>query len=334
MPFLRDKLSIRRAILLWLVFFLICFGLGYPILNRYDPGKVPGTSDAAYYCDAVRAPLSFSYRAFVPALAKPFYLLGKGRIGSWDPARFGMLVSSSILTSSTAISIIAIGLRCGFAFPTSVIGALLFLCNFAVANWNLSGYVDSGEAFFLALTTWSLLSNRWYLLPLWAVPGSLSKDTFAPFAVLFVTIWWLRDRPLRPARTLWIAALAILSGWTVLASLESPAGLFSGGFQYTMEMNAASHVGFVRGMLRCLTAREFLFTFAWLLPLGLIRIRRMDRQWLWAVAGTLLLALILGGYNDALGNTTRAFFNIAGPLLSLAAAEFLTSSNSASAQSQ
>jgi hypothetical protein len=49
----------------------------------------------------------------------------------------------------------------------------------------------------------------------------------------------------------------------------------------------------------------------------------MDRRWVWATAGTFLLALVFGGYNNALGNTTRAFFNIAGPLLSLAAADFL-----------
>jgi hypothetical protein len=59
-----------------------------------------------------------------------------------------------------------------------------------------------------------------------------------------------------------------------------------------------------------------------------VRIKRMDRRWLWAVAGTFLLALILGGYNDALGNTSRAFFNIAGPLLSLSAAELLSPSTS------
>jgi hypothetical protein len=31
----------------------------------------------------------------------------------------------------------------------------------------------------------------------------------------------------------------------------------------------------------------------------------------------------MGAYNNALGNTTRALFNIAGPILSLSAATFL-----------
>jgi hypothetical protein len=328
LDFLTVELSKRRLTLLWMLFFLICLGLGYPILNRYDPGKLPGTSDAADYCNMVRAPLTFSYRIFVPALAKPFYLLGKGRIGTWDPALFGMLMSSSILSASTAITIIAIGLRLGFHYSTSLVGAMLFLFNFAVANWNLAGYVDSGEAFFLALTTWCLLSNRWYLLPLWAIPGSLSKDTFAPFSVVLATIWLLIEKPFRARRLVWISALAALCAWTVFASLQETGSLFSGGLQYTREMNAMSHVGFFRAVWRCLKAREFWYVFVWLLPLGLVRIKRMDRRWLWAVAGTFLLALILGGYNDALGNTSRAFFNIAGPLLSLSAAELLSPSTS------
>lgn len=320
-----SSVSLRQALLLWLLFFMICFGLGYPILNRYDPGKVPGTSDAASYCDAVRAPLSLSYRIFVPALAKPFYLLGKGRLGSWDAARFGLLVASSILSASTAIAIVVIGERCGFPFATSLVGAMLFLFDFAVPNWNLSGYVDSGEAFFLILVVWSLLAGRWYLLPLWAIPGSLAKDTFAPFAVLFSLIWWLLERPVRWSRAIWIGALAGVSGWAVLASFQSKDGLIGGGLDYARYMEDFRGVGFFRATLHNVTAHEFWLTFMWLLPLGLVRIRRMDRRWVWATTGTFVLALLFGGYNDAEGNTARAFFNIAGPLLSLAGADFLMS---------
>jgi hypothetical protein len=327
---LSGELSMRRMILLWVLFFLICFGLGYPILNRYDPGKLPGTSDAADYRSAVTRPLTLSYRILVPALAKPFYFLAEGRLKTWDPAYFGLLVVSSILSAGTAIAIIAIGLRCNLPFTTSLVGAMLFLFDFAVPNWNLSGYVDSGEAFFLAMVVWSLLSDRWYLLAIWAIPGSLAKDTFAPFAVLFSLIWWIRDWPIRPLRAIWIGALAILSGLAVLASLRSSPGLASGGAQYTISMRQYGEGGFLAATLRGLTVHEFWLTFAWLLPLGLVRIWRLDRRWIWATAGTFLLALIFGGYNNALGNTSRALFNISGPLLSLAAADLLTRPGSAS----
>lgn len=316
-------LPVRNALLLGVLFLLICFGLGYPILNRYDPGKIGGTSDAADYCDMVRNPLSIaSYRPFVPALAKPFYWAANGRSGSWDPALVGMLSATSILTALTAVTMVAMGLRCGLSYYVSLLGAMLFLFNFAVPNWNLAAYVDSGEALFLALVVWSMLTDRWYLLPLWAIPGSLSKETFAPFAVSFAFIWWIAGKPRRRMHLVWIVLLALLSGAAVLLSF-SPDGLFAGSVLYTEHMARFSKVGFIQATIRCLTAREFWYTFMWLLPLGVWRLRRMDRRWVWAAGGTFVLALLMGGYNDALGNTTRAFFNILGPLLSLSAALLL-----------
>jgi hypothetical protein len=319
------QLSTSNGLVLWTLFFLICLGLGYPTLNRYDPGKIPGTIDAKDYCNDVRAPMGKDYyRVFVLWLAKPFYLLAKGRSLSWDPALFGMLMATSILTAGTAIVIIAIGLRCGFPYLTSLIAAMLFLLNWVVPNMNLAAYVDSGEAFFLALLTWCLLSNRWYLIPLWAVPGCFSKETFAAFSVLFVLIWWLLDRPRKASRIAWIAVLATLSCVAVLAEFYSPGQFFLPVMQYVAIQNVYARVGFFHALLRCLTAREFWFVFIWLMPLGLVRIGHMDRRWVWATSGALLLALLLGAYNDALGNTARAFFNISGPLLSLSAADLLT----------
>ena len=319
------QFSVRNALFLWVLFFLICFGLGYPILNRYNPGQIGGTADAADYAEMVRGPIHVaSYRPFVPMLARPFYLMAKGRVGSWDPVFFGMLVGTSILTAGTAVVIVPIGLRCGFSYLTSLVAAMLFLFNFAVPNWDLGGYVDSGEAFFLALISWSLLSSRWYLLPLWAIPGSLSKETFAPFAVVFVFAWWLAQRPLRAGKLLWIIGLAFLSCATVLSSFSSSGGFFTGAARYTAATSAFRNVGFFTSFINNLTAHEFWFTFVWLLPLGLLGIKRMDRRWIWATAATFFLALLFGAYNNALGNTTRALFNVAGPLLSISTAVFLT----------
>lgn len=326
---MHDALSVRNGLLLGLLFFLICAGLGYPILNRYDPGKLPGTSDAAEYCGEVASPLSvFSYRPLVPTLAKPFYWLAKGRIDTWNPALFGMLMAASIFTAATAVTIVAIGIRCGFSNATSLIGALLFLVNFAVPNWNLAAYVDSGEAFFLVLVTWSLLSGRWYLLPVWAIPGTLSKETFAPFAFTFAIAWWLTERPLRFGKLLWIGALGILACATVLFQFASSGGMFLGTGRYSTAMAAYSSVGLLHGLFGCLAAHEFWFTFIWLLPLGLLGIRRrtnpIDRSWLWATAAAFAVALLLGAYNNAQGNISRPLFNIAGPLLSLSGAAWLT----------
>lgn len=327
------RLPLRRALPLWILFVVLCFGLGYPTLNRYDPGKTTATSDAAEYCALVRAPYHIDYRVFVPWIARPFYLVARGRIQTWDPALFGMLMANSMLTAGAMIGIVAIGLRYGLPWATSLIAAFLFLLDWSVPNLHLSAYVDSGEVLCLVLLTWSMLSNRWYLLPILAIPGSLSKETYAPFALVFAVTWWLLDRPMNWRRLGWIAFAGLLAASTVVLELHSPDAILAVGSNGTSSspgtlgfaagMGDYQSVGLVRAFLGNLTAREFWYTFGWLLPLGLWRIRAMDRRWVGAAAVTFSLALVMGTYNAAGGNTSRAFFNIAGPLLCLSAGSSL-----------
>ena len=51
------SLPIWRRMVLWVIFFLICLGLGYPTLNRYDPRKTGGLLDSqVYYQSVLHAP--------------------------------------------------------------------------------------------------------------------------------------------------------------------------------------------------------------------------------------------------------------------------------------
>ncbi len=114
-----------------------------------------------------------------------------------------------------------IGMRCGLPYATSLLGSTLFLLSFAVPNLTLAAYVDSGELLFLTLLSWSLLSGRWYLLPLWGILGALAKETFAPFALAFAVVWWLAERPWRFPRLIWVAALAACAFGTVWVELSA-----------------------------------------------------------------------------------------------------------------
>lgn len=316
-----------NLILLFGLFFFICFGFGYPTLNRYDPGKTLGAADAKTYCNMVTNTeterTDISHRFLVPWVAKPFYKLADGRVGTWNPILFGMLVANSLFTAGTAVLIVMIGALTGFSYATSIVGALLFLANFAVSNLLLAAYVDSGEAFFLALIAWSLLTGRWFLLPLLAVLGSLAKETFMPFALILLVIWWLLERPFRPAKLGWIASFALVAFITLTITLTHTHNHSFGPLGFAIEMNAFDEVGFGKALLACFTAREFWYIFVWLLPLGLFHVRRMDRRWYWATAAAFFFAVLCGAYNNASGNAARALFNISGPLLSLAAASSL-----------
>lgn len=330
--------------LLWVLFFLICLGLGYPILNRYDPGKVTGTSDVDQYRNIVIGQKSQRvaegtgvlarlgqqenyYRVLVPYVAKPFYWLARGHVESWDPALFGLLVANSIFTATAACVLIAIACQLGIGYPTALLGAFLFLLNYCVSNLYLVGLVDSAEACFLILVVWSLLKGRWFFLPLWGILGALAKETFAPLSILLVLGWWLAEGgrgEARIARLCSIAGLGLTSIGTVTAMMSSLAGelVLPWRFAATMRSNA----GFFAGLRGSLTDHAFFFTFIWLMPLGLLRIRQLPRPWVIAAAVAFFGALLLGAYNNAGGNTTRALFNVAGPILSLSAAVALTGS--------
>jgi hypothetical protein len=75
--------NLTEQTILWVLFVLICFGLGYPTLNRYDPRTVGGTSDSsAYYELVTRGPAAVEgkmrFRLLVPYVARPFLLASPG----------------------------------------------------------------------------------------------------------------------------------------------------------------------------------------------------------------------------------------------------------------
>ena len=260
----------------------------------------------------------------VPYAAKPFYWLGRGRLGTWDPVLFGLLMANAIFTATTACLFVAIGYRLTLSFSTALLGATLFLLNFCVTNFSLAGMVDSAEGCFLLVIVWSLLTGRWFLLPLWGVFGALAKETFAPLSALLVFGWWVsevrRDR-LQLAHVAWMCALVLVILATVTVVMSTVAGGLVWPWQYAAFVR--DRTGFLPGLRECLLNHAFWYIFIWLLPLGLMRLRRLPRPWVMATVAAFCGALALGAYNNAGGSTSRALFSIAGPILSLSVAVFL-----------
>jgi hypothetical protein len=333
-----------RAALLWLVFFLICLGLGYAPLNRYDPRQVRGTSDVAAYWNIVVGnpprPTAHAgaalagltrfehyYRLLVPYVAKPFYWLATGRVRSWDAALLGLLLANAIFTASTATLLVAMARRWGADTSTALLSAALFLLNYGVINFYLVGMVDSAEACFLLTIAWSLLTSRWFLLPLWGVFGALAKETFAPIAVMFALGWWVsemrRDR-LELRRLAWAGALGVTSLGTVTITMSTVVRRLVWPWQFGALMHGASN--FLASLCGCLLDHTFWYIFIWLLPLGLLRLGRLPRSWVMATAVAFCGTLAIGAYHD-MGDTARPLFNVAGPILSLSAAIFLAGSS-------
>lgn len=325
---------LKRQLLLWSLFFLICLGLGYPSVKRYNPGAVEGLSDAIIYQQMIKGEPSgraradiFRCRVLVPGLAALFYRLTRRVSSSWEPALFALLIAESLFCATTALLLYEIAWMLFRQPGLSLSAALLYLLNFDIANLQLAGIIDAGESCLILAVVWSLLGERWWLLPLWAIIGPLAKETFVPFASVLMLLWWLscrRERALRDGRLGYVAAATALCVITLILTRVLVLGHVVWPWNIAAQMD--SHTNYLASLWRCVTDRGFWYVFGWLLPLGVWRLRELPGAWVKASAGMAATALLFGAYNDMQGTVARPIFNTVGPLLTLSATILLTSS--------
>ena len=330
----RAGISTARAALLFCIFFLIACGLGYPVLNRFDPRQTPGLTDVKAYASIVTGDANLDagdklyrgFRVLVPWVARPFYWLARGRVATWDPVMFGLLVADSLFVAGTAVLIVILGNRLLGRSAAGLVGALLYLVNFAVPNLRLVGLVDAGEGFFLLALLWSLWESELWALPLIAVFGALTKESFIPFSMVLTFAWWLLfsrfsnppdrnlDRSRARSRAL-SAAAWILASW--IASLAAMIGLqwsISGSFVSPLQFGLTLHRSGGYNLAVSLHDRSLWYIFLWLLPTAIPNLKRFPKSWLIPVGAACAMAFILDAYfGGTPGAAGRALFSIAGP---------------------
>ncbi len=314
------------------LFFLICFGLGYPTLNRYDPRQTPGLSDVQSYAALVTGtplpgPSHLKFRVLIPWIARPFYLAAKGHLSTWDPALFALLIAESLFVAATALLIVVLGTRQLGNYAIALAAALLYLLNFAIPNLRLVGLVDAGEGFFLLALLWSASRHRLWCLPLLAIFGALTKESFVPFLIAFTAVWWLVSRKQLDSSSSSRSAIWILSSWVLgFLTLTGIQWSITGRVSTPIEFAASLHGNhaYFHHFFSSLADRNLWYIFIWLLPVGLPHLSRLPKSWLIPTASAAIMAFILDGYyGGAPGTVGRALFSVAGPLLSISAPSFL-----------
>ena len=321
-----------RLLLLFLIFFFVCCGLGYPVLNRIDWRQARGgLSDVLTYADLVtNTPTPdldqhMQFRILLPYLARPIYRLAKNHIGTWDPIMFGLLVVNSFFVASTVVILLIVVHRQLGSYAVGLGSALIYLLNFAVPNLRLAGMIDAGEAFFLMAVVWSLLQEDYWMLPIWSVIGETAKESFVPFLMVFTFCWWLCSRKalLRPSRaavwmvTSWFAGLGSLTllQWKLTHIFRSP-------LRFGLDLHQNS--SYLAHFFSSFRDRNLWYIFFWLLPLSLVRLGRLPLSWRVATAATSVTAFVLDAYYGGNpGTIGRALFSIAGPLLCASSALLL-----------
>jgi hypothetical protein len=182
----------------------------------------------------------------------------------------------------------------------------------------LAGFIDAGEGFFLIAVTWCLFRRRYWMLPLLGILGAMAKELFVPFLIAFSAMWWLYERKRMSKPTM--AAAWIASSWVAAAATLSL-------IQWKVSHIAQSVIGFglsLRGderysihFLHFFVDRNLWYTFFWLAPLSLFRVKRLPMAWRIGTASATIAAFALDMYYSGLpGTIARTTFSVCGPLLS------------------
>ncbi len=318
----------NRLVLVWATFFLIAFGLGYPTVNRYDARNADPDVISYYKMVVGQTPapddIPFCLRVLVPGVARPFYRLAIGKLGSWSPVYFGLLVSNSLFTATAAQFLLLIGFRLNLGIPMALLGCTILLLNFVVSNFWLSGLVDSSEACLLLALAWCLFAENWLPLPLLGILSAMAKQSTMPFAVLFAATWWLTmPSPKRTySQILSIVTMGVTGTLTLTLVYRAVEGSFLPPWTMAGWYNGGSYLDNIKGLL---VEGRFWYAFAWLVPLCVWRLNRLPRPWVMASFVTCLFTLFMAILSHLGGTVNRAVFNVVGPILSVSTALFLAS---------
>jgi hypothetical protein len=328
------RIARPRLALLYVLFFLICCGLGYPSLNRVDwRVGVGGLNDVRGYAAMVEAApvpmegLHTPFRVLLPYMAKPIYHAAQGHIGTWDPVMFSLLVVDAFFVAGTALFLLIVvnGQFGGYAIALG--SGLLYLLNFAVPNLRLSGMIDAGEGFFMMVLVWILLEEKYWMLPLLGAVGALAKESFVPFLIVFSFTWWLCSR--KQLGSAWRAGAWMVASWVAgLASLTALHWRMTGFYESPFAFGIGLHQNdaYLSHFVRSLADRNLWYIFIWLLPLGLIRLRRFPLNWRLATAATCATAFAMDAYYGGQpGTIGRALFTVSGTLLTASVSVLLFS---------
>ena len=305
-----------------LLLLCICFGLGYPTLNRYYPPSTHGLGDSKqYYAMVERGPSAASghwkYRILVPILARPIYGAASGHLRTWNPTSFALLMVNSAFCAAAALLVSVLAYLVGANCSIAVIAAFAYLLNFTVANYQLSGMVDSAEAFWFVLLNWALLRSRWWLLPAIALGAGLTKETFLPIAVVFGAVWMLmepgEDRPKRLLAILSMVVLGVATMLTVRSiidhNLATPWGMLAEERQLSPQANY-NLLAMFRSWNLWLTAGWSFFLF--------FTAHRFSPGWRYGALAAAAVVVFLAAWDNAgWDNLARPLFNVLGALLAI-----------------
>ena len=301
--------------------FAICFGLGYPTLNRYSVPSIPGIVDTVqYYSLLEKGPEAavghWKYRILVPFLAKPIYWVARGRLGTWNSISFALLVVNSAFCGATAFIVIILAKMLSANSAAGILAGFAYLLNFTVANYHLSGLVDSGEAFCVVLLIWAMMAHAWALLPLIGLLAGLTKESFIPVGFVFAATWvFVESKVERTKPVLYVAAMSVVGVVTAMVVRSTIDRHLVTPWHMVAQEDLTSH-GMLHNLVHVVGSWNLWLTMVWL-PFVFLARRRIPRGWRFGAFGAAGMIFLLSVWNDAGSNAARPVFDFLGSLLAI-----------------
>ena len=325
-----NRLSIKILVdsLLLGIFFVICLGLGYAVLNRFDPVLLNALDDANLYGEMVKHGISswnqeidnpvIRNRVLVPYLAQIIYLKIPA-IGSFNMVNFSLLVVNSFFTALSAMMILKMCYKITENFEYSIVASMFFLLNFNIINFYLVGYVDSAYGFVFLLLIYCLQFNKWGLLPFIAIAGCLIKEVFLPVASSLILGWLAYDcymqKKIAPMNLITFI-LFVATGIIALISIDTYINkssiylywenILSVTNSVSVEFNTSS---LVSDLVR------FIFTLGWIIILAIPSLKKLPQNIVFSTAFACLVAVFLGWWAGVGGADYARFMFVPGAFL-------------------
>ena len=325
--YINSDLLVRKIIVnmqLLIIFFLICLGLGYAVLNRFDPTSLVSMNDTAFYAaivmngiDGVSA--DFPDRILVPYLAHLVFLIIP-EIGSWNMVNFALLIVNSFFTSISAMLILQMSYKITKRMEYSILSCMFFLLNFHVINFYLVSSIDSAYGFSLLLLIYSLYSQKFNYLPLLAILGCMIKEVFLPVGSGFILGWLFYEiykyKNIEISKVILFISFMAIGVITILLSdliINSGNNTFLYWNEYTQNLSSQEiHLNFSEIFIDIV---KFFFTLGWILVLAIPSLKDLPANLVFSSFFACIITVILGYAAGVQGSDYARFIYIPGAFI-------------------
>ncbi len=315
-------LNYKLYLVLFCLFYFICFIFGYASIKRFDPTLVPHMDDTKYYINIVKNGLNFSSddprytRYIIPMIAH--YIYKNVTFWNFDSAITSLLVINAIFVSVTGLALVHICKILELKKEILIASLFFFFTNYTIINTYLVGYLDSFNAMIFSLLSIYLLKNNWsYSILLISIISCMGKETIFITTSCFLFFWLTYDcidRKRLNLKALKILIFHVLITGVSIFAIKYYASTISGHFNFIEKITIEPTYDF-RHVLIAPFQLSYVYAPAFLILFCKIR---LPKKWLLSSFFSMLVIFLVAIYSGITGHgLARISFELIGLIFAI-----------------